>query len=467
MSILDQFFAEDTTSLHLQQDTFIRRKWWKPGEWKLETLEEKTSKEFLMKLIDDIYIEISDDDKSFCEIDRKYSKVLQLGKYRIVIVLPPVSDCVEITVVRPLTRLSFEDYNLDDKLVNLIKENAKGILVAGSPGEGKTTFAQALVDFFMAQNKIVKTIESPRDLQVWNDVTQYSFSYAPHSEIRDILLLSRPDYSIYDEVRNPEDFQLYKDLRLTGIGLVWVTHATKPVNAIQRLVGIVEMGIIPEVVDTIFFIKWGKIDSVYVLRHTVKVPHGMISDDLSRPVIEILDFFSNKVKYEIYSYWEEVVTMPIDEEKDLAKAKWKAPLLKYAKNYIEDYLYEKYNFPILVEMNSERNVTLYSLDSNKGKLIGKWWETIMKTEKDLGFNISVRNVNELEKQQFLPETNFKRTNKKEICLEFGKELSGEIAYLVIWNKIKTFAIDKNWMINIRNKKDINTINGNGSFWIVL
>ncbi len=467
MSVLDQFFTDNTTSVHLQQDTFIRRKWWKPGEWKMETLEKETSKDFLMQIIDDIYREIADDDKSFCEIDRKYSKVLQLGKYRIVVVLPPVSDCVEITIVRPLTRLTFEDYNLNDNLVDLIANNAKWILVAGSPGEGKTTFAQALVDFYMSQNKIVKTIESPRDLQVWNDVTQYSFSYAPHSEIRDILLLSRPDYSIYDEVRNPEDFQLYKDLRLTGIGLVGVTHATKPINAIQRLVGIVEMGIIPEVVDTIFFIKWGKVDSTYILRHTVKVPYGMMSDDLARPVIEVLEFFSNKVKYEIYSYGEEVVTIPIDEEKDLEIANKKAPLLKYAKTYVEDFLYSKYNFPILIEMNSERNVTLYCSDSNKGKLIGKWGETIMKTEKELGFNISVRNINDLENKQIFPETNFKKTNKKELCLDFGKELAGEIAYLVSGGKIKTFAIDNKWMICIRKKKDINIINWNESFWVVL
>ena len=70
---------------------------------------------------------------------------------------------------------------------------------------------------YVQDELIVKTIESPRDLLVDKEVVQYSFSYAPHSEIRDILLLSRPDMAIYDEVRNIEDFQLFKDLRLTGI----------------------------------------------------------------------------------------------------------------------------------------------------------------------------------------------------------------------------------------------------------
>jgi ATPase len=87
----------------------------------------------------------------------------------------------------------------------------------------------------------MKTIESPRDLNLPKQVTQYSLHYSTHSEIRDILLLSRPDYSILDEIRNTEDFLLYKDLRLTGIGLIGVIHATKPVDAVQRLMSSVDI----------------------------------------------------------------------------------------------------------------------------------------------------------------------------------------------------------------------------------
>jgi len=76
------------------------------------------------------------------------------------------------------------------------------------------------VELYQEKNSVIKTIESPRDLLVSDDVVQYSFTYGSHEEIRDILLLSRPDYTVYDEVRNTNDFQLYKDLRLTGIGLV-------------------------------------------------------------------------------------------------------------------------------------------------------------------------------------------------------------------------------------------------------
>jgi ATPase len=72
-------------------------------------------------------------------------------------------------------------------------------------------------------------------------VVQYSFTHGSHDEVRDILLLSRPDYTVYDEVRNKPDFELYKDLRLTGIGLIGVIHATRPIDSIQRFLGTIEM----------------------------------------------------------------------------------------------------------------------------------------------------------------------------------------------------------------------------------
>lgn len=171
-----------------------------------------------------------------------------------------------------------------------------------------------MVDLYEDDDHVIKTIESPRDLLVSDDVVQYSFTYGSHEEIRDILLLSRPDYTVYDEVRNKHDFELYKDLRLTGIGLIGVIHATKPIDGIQRFIGNIELGIIPQVIDTVIYIDKGKIGEIYHLKLSVKVPDGMMSDDLARPVVQISSFFTKKPAYEIYTFGEQVVVMPLDGE---------------------------------------------------------------------------------------------------------------------------------------------------------
>ncbi|MCX8176048.1 MAG: ATP/GTP-binding protein, partial [Candidatus Bathyarchaeota archaeon] len=79
---------------------------------------------------------------------------------------PPFSDGLEVTIVKPIVKLKLEDYKLSEKLTARLKEKAEGILIAGPPGSGKTTFASSLAEFYMSQGKIVKTLEAPRDLQV-------------------------------------------------------------------------------------------------------------------------------------------------------------------------------------------------------------------------------------------------------------------------------------------------------------
>ncbi|MBU0627137.1 Flp pilus assembly complex ATPase component TadA [Patescibacteria group bacterium] len=310
-SVLDAYFDETTMSLHMKANTKIVRKKGTPGNWKPVVDKVIIKKKDMEKLIETIYKELESREDGFLEIDRKLSKILQMGPYRIVIVYPPLSDGLEMTIVKPIIKLTIEDYKLTPELFEHLRNESKGILVSGAPGSGKTTFAQALIGVYQDDENIIKTIESPRDLQVDEDIVQYSFTYGTHDEVRDILLLSRPDYTVYDELRNESDFLLYKDLRLTGIGLVGVIHATRPVDSIQRFIGHIDIGIIPQVLDTVIYIDKGKVAEVYNLQLTVKVPEGMESEDLARPVVVISSFLDKKVKYEIYTFGEQVVVMPI------------------------------------------------------------------------------------------------------------------------------------------------------------
>ncbi len=311
-SVLDSYFDETTMSVHFKPGVPVFQKKGLPGQWEKAVAAKKNlSVAAAEELVQKLLTEAEQLPDSFIEIDKRFSKVLQVGHYRIVIVLPPLSDTIEITVARPLKKLGMSDYRISERLITRLKHSSEGVLIAGRPGQGKSTFAQALIELYAEEQKIIKTVEAPRDLQVPDDVTQYSLFHSTLTEIHDILLLSRPDYTFFDEVRNREDFELFKDLRLTGIGMVGVIHGAKPIDAIQRFVGKIELGMIPEVVDTLIFIEAGKIYKVYELALTVKVPHGMQEQDLARPVVVIRDFETQETEYEIYTFGSETVVLPL------------------------------------------------------------------------------------------------------------------------------------------------------------
>jgi len=300
-----------TMSLHLKENTPVYAKKGHVGHFDLVKVLDRIDRETLDRYAKEIIEYTQSDPRGYIESQQKGATVIQLDKYRIVLTRSPFSDGSEITIVKPLVKTKLEDYKLSEKLLKRLESHAEGIFVAGSPGAGKSTFVQALAEHYRQKGKIVKTMEQPRDLQVSDEITQYSPLEGSMEKTADILLLVRPDYTIFDELRKTNDFKVFADMRLAGVGLVGVTHSSKAIDAIQRLVGRVELGIIPHVVDTVIYLKSGFVEKVYELKMTVKVPYGMTESDLSRPIIQVLDFESSKPEYEMYSYGEEVVVVPV------------------------------------------------------------------------------------------------------------------------------------------------------------
>ncbi len=313
---IEEYFTDKTMSVHLKEGAPPIAKIGRPGRWAFVQLDDKPLTRLeLESLAREIMEYAARMEEGFIEIDRFGSTIVQLRDYRIVITRPPLSEAWEITAVRPVKKLKLEEYNIPDKLLKRLAERAEGILIAGAPGMGKTTFAQALAEWYASQGKVVKTIESPRDMKLPPTITQYSKNYADLGELHDILLLSRPDYTFYDELRSDQDFQLYVDLRLAGIGMVGVVHATTPIDAIQRFIRRVELGMIPSIIDTVIFIENGEIAKVLDISITVKLPTGLREADLSRPVVEVRDFLTGELEYEIYTFGEQTMVVPVRERK--------------------------------------------------------------------------------------------------------------------------------------------------------
>jgi ATPase len=315
---LEEIFGPNVMSLHLKESVPPRIKKGVPGSWSFEEVSSKPLSRAELELIvaqvmREVYRTLGR--SSFVEMDKGDAQIVQLGDYRIVITRPPLSDGLEVTIVRPIVKRRLEDYALHPALKQRISDRAEGILIAGPPGMGKSTFAQALAEHYRAMGMVVKTIESPRDLQLSSDITQYSKAAARQGELHDVLLLSRPDYTVFDEMRDTEDFKIFIDLRLAGIGMVGVVHATTPMDAVQRIAQRLDIGVIPAVIDTVIFMDKGEVTKVYTLEVVVKVPRGLRKADLARPTVLVKDFITDNVEYEMYVFGERTFIVPAEAEK--------------------------------------------------------------------------------------------------------------------------------------------------------
>lgn len=382
---IEDFFTSDTMSVHLKENVPPMAKRGTVGEMHLVKIREELCTESELQ---DLEREIIEKAKTsgFIELERKSATIIQLKNMRIAIAKPPFSDGIEITAVRPIAKVSFDSYKFSKELKERIIERQRGVLIAGAPGAGKSTFASGVAEFLLNQEYVVKTMESPRDLQVPSEITQYSSLEGDMAKTADILLLVRPDYTVYDEVRKTKDFMVFADMRLAGVGMVGVVHASRAIDALQRLIGRVELGIIPQVVDTVVFIEKGEVAKVYNVDFTVKVPHGMVEADLARPVIAVRDFETNRIEYEIYTYGEQIVVMPILEET-------KKPAWKLAEREIKKE-FEKYAYSgnVEVEVLSDNKAKVYVSEYDIPYIIGSGGANINKIEQKLGISIDVHST---------------------------------------------------------------------------
>ncbi|MDH3517198.1 MAG: PINc/VapC family ATPase [Nitrosopumilus sp.] len=445
-----KFFDSETMSVHLKENQHPMAKKGKPGEFSLTKLNDSILSRSYLEMISSQILDFTNiSDLSTIEISKVGASVVQHEDYRIAITYPPFSESFEITIVHPIVRLSLDDYTISEKLMTRFSDSAEGIVISGAPGSGKSTLASGLANFYHNQGKIVKTFESPRDLQVDPGITQYSKLDGSFDNTADILLLVRPDYTIFDEVRRREDFRTFADLRLTGVGMIGVVHANSPLDAIQRFIGKIELGIIPNILDTVVFVKGGEIKKVYDLMLKVKVPTGMTESDLARPVIEIRNFEDNVLEHEIYTFGEENVIVPV-----LAKVQ-KFGIEKLAEDKIKE-TFKKYDPRTEVEILSENRIKVMVDKHCIASVIGKGGSNINEIEKYLNVHIDV--VEKNSESISLPSNNLPFTfseSKTALLLTVNREFTSMHADIYANGKfVSSVRIGKKGQIKIPKRSDI-------------
>ena len=383
----ERFFDGNTMSVHLKEGVHAMGKRGKPGNFELTQLSDEEMTYAGLDEMANQVVEIAT--TSFggsVEINRKGAIVVQLGAFRIAITRPPFSEAIEITIVRPIVKLSLMDYGISEKLMNRFSQKAEGVIVAGPPGSGKSTFASSIAEFYAQRGKIVKTFESPRDLQISRNITQYGPLEGTFEKAVDILLMVRPDYTVFDEVRRKNDFLVFSDMRLAGVGMVGVVHASSPVDAVQRFIGKIELGMIPHILDTIVFVKDGSISKVYEISLTIRVPSGMTESDLARPVIEVRDFDMGQIEYEIYTYGEENIVVPTSSFADFNPSE--DAITTLAESKIRDTI-RRFDPKAEIKLTSRDRVQIRVNKDIAPVIIGKGGSTVNELEKMLGIHIDV------------------------------------------------------------------------------
>ena len=309
---IDQFFDEHTIAVYLKERVPPSAKKGTINDMKLVKIRDQPCSEYeLRNLAQEILERAKRDPDGFIEMEKRGITVVQIGSLRIAIARRPFSDGMEITAVRPIVDITLDNYAKSDVIKKRIISNQRGLIIAGSPGAGKTTLAQGIATYLSDAGYVVKTMEAPRELQVPDQITQYTTLDGSMANTADVLLLVRPDFVIFDELRKNEDFTVFADMRLAGLGMVGVIHANSVQDALQRFSDREDFSVLSQIINTIVFLEKGVVTKIYDVGFTIKVPEGMGSEMHIRPVTTVTDSETGMLVLDVFRYDGQTIVMPV------------------------------------------------------------------------------------------------------------------------------------------------------------
>ncbi|MDD1685470.1 PINc/VapC family ATPase [Methanoregula sp.] len=462
---IDQFFDEHTIAVYLKERISPMAKKGSINDMKLVKIRDAPTSEYELRMMaQEILERAKRDPDGFIEVEKRGITVVQIGSMRIAIARRPFSDGMEITAVRPIVDVTLKDYTKSDIITKRITSDKRGMLIVGAPGGGKTTLAQSVATYLSESGFVVKTMEAPRELQVPDQITQYTMLDGSMANTADVLLLVRPDFVIFDELRKAEDFSVFSDMRLAGLGMVGVIHANGVQDAVQRFSDRVDFSVLSQVVNTIIFLKQGVITKVYDVAFTIKVPEGMGGEVHLRPVTTVTDHETGELVLDIFRYDGQTIVMPVmvvpqaaavpaarsgiqvqnvgqpvnthesmrapqatpePARKEREKESDERPGWKLNEKEIQREIGRYSDGFVDVQMLSDTKAVVYIDDKDVPAAIGKGGKNISAIVNKLGIGIDIKPRSEFDRQQVQPK------NDEEFNLGGGLKIQTDKKQLTI------------------------------------
>jgi ATPase len=493
---IDQFFDEHTIAVYLKERVSPMAKKGTISDMKLMKIRDAPTSEYeLRALAQEILERAKRDPDGFIEVEKRGITVVQIGSMRIAIARRPFSDGMEITAVRPIVDVTLKDYSKSDIITKRITSEKRGMIIVGAPGSGKTTLAQNVATFLSDSGFVVKTMEAPRELQVPDNITQYTALDGSMTNTADVLLLVRPDFVIFDELRKNEDFNIFADMRLAGIGMVGVIHANGVQDAIQRFSDRVDFSVLPQIINTVIFVKQGVITKVYDIGFTVKVPGGMAGEIHIRPVTTVTDHETGELILDVFRYDGETIVIPVTTVTAAPQAKpapaapiqfigqplvpekpMRAPAAENNRKESDDRpgwkLTEKeiqreigrYTDGFVdVQMTSDTKAVVYIDDKDVPAAIGKGGKNVSAIVNKIGIGIDIKPRSEFDRVQAQPKAEEEinlgggiriQTDKKQLTI-VAPEQSGRIVDVFAGKEyLFTATVNETGEINLAKNSSI-------------
>jgi len=412
---IDKYFDENTLAVFLKERAKPVAKKGSLKESTLEILSEDPVSEYELRRISlEILERAKRDPDGFIELEKRGITIVQIGSMRISIARKPFSDGMEINAVRPIVDRKLSEYTHSDIISERLLGGRQGMLVVGMPGNGKTTLAQSIAISLLDKEYSVKTMEAPRDIQVPDEITQYTALDGSMENTGEVMLLIRPDYVIFDELRKSDDFSVFADMRLAGINMVGVLHSDDVEDALQRVISRTGFGVIPQIIDTIVCVSEGDVSGIYDLEFEIKVPDAIPDDEeefMARPVISVRNIITKKTVSEVFLYEGETIffssengSESVSAGKEPEAAEAEVPpeediSIKLVEREIQREIGRFTEGDVDVRMQNDSKAVVYIDDRDVPAAIGKGGKNVAAIVNKLSIGIDIKPKSELPSKE--------------------------------------------------------------------